>query len=522
MAQYLAVFLVLASLTTVLGQLGPRSPGTEGGIRLIGGTAPGTGTVLIYHDHKWGKVCDDGWNLQAAHVVCKSLGYARALMAATSSHFGGEFSNYDFWLDDVRCYGSEMRLTECEHEPWGQNNCQHDENAGVFCVPHSMEMLGLQTIPAEPERTKPDPAHSSTTTTTTTAAAPTAKRKGKKGKNKNRQRNVVKPIQETYSRHFPTVYPLRLVNGRTPNEGLIEVEIEGEWGVICGDGWGLMEAMVACKQAGFGYAQQAYNVTPFGGTDKVKVLSGIRCDGNEETLSKCHHGSLEQEVSCSSPEKIATVICTDVLPDLVPNATLVQESSYLQDLPMYYLQCAMEENCAAKSAYTIRETYRDWHLHRRRLLRFSSSTWNFGTADFRPMARKEDWEWHLCHMHYHSMHVFASYDLVDEHHNRVAQGHKASFCLEDVQCLPGTEKRYQCTGFGDQGISVGCADDYLHDIDCQWIDITDVPPGKYFFKVHINPQNLIAELDYSNNAVLCEVEYTGYAITMTNCKLGPG
>ncbi|KAK2162814.1 hypothetical protein LSH36_91g05019 [Paralvinella palmiformis] len=425
MAKLPVLFLITVSLAAVLGQLGPDSPGVEGLIRLIGGKARGTGTVVVYHNRKWGKVCDDGWNLEAASIVCKSLGFARALMASTQSHFGGDFTDY--------------------------------------------------AIPAEPERTKPNSDLSPSST-------PGPKGQVKDSQNNNSPNDEVIPKQEKVRRKFPNVYPVRLANGRTPNEGIVEVEIDGKWGIICGDDWSLMEGMAACKQAGLGYAKQAFDVSLFGNSDNDKVLSGVQCEWNDETLSECHHGSLEGGVSCSSPEKIASVICTDALPDLVPNATLVQESSYLQDLPMYYIQCAMEENCAAKSAFTIRETYPDWHLHRRRLLRFSTSTWNFGTAEFRPKARKEEWEWHLCHMHYHSMHVFASYDLVDEHHNRVAQGHKASFCLEDVQCKPGVEKKFHCTGFGDQGISIGCADDYLHDIDCQWIDITDVPPGKYLFK----------------------------------------
>ena len=44
---------------------------------------------------------------------------------------------------------------------------------------------------------------------------------------------------------------IQLVGGRIEQEGRIEVRLDGgKWGVVCGDGWGVREAMVACRQLG--------------------------------------------------------------------------------------------------------------------------------------------------------------------------------------------------------------------------------------------------------------------------------
>ncbi|KAM7409889.1 hypothetical protein PAMA_001399 [Pampus argenteus] len=203
------------------------------------------------------------------------------------------------------------------------------------------------------------------------------------------------------------------------------------------------------------------------------------------------------------------------LPDLVPDPYYIQAASYIQRVQMYALRCAAEENCLSRSAYRPSVSDLDYRV----LLRFPQRVKNQGTADFLPVKPRHEWEWHSCHQHYHSMEAFSNYDLLDvSTGQKVAEGHKASFCLEDTSCDQGVRRRFACTAH-TQGLGPGCYDTYHANIDCQWIDITDVPPGNYELKVTVNPSQLVQESDFSNNEVRCDIRYTGSYVQARNCRI---
>uniref|UniRef100_A0A8C6USI0 Lysyl oxidase homolog n=1 Tax=Neogobius melanostomus TaxID=47308 RepID=A0A8C6USI0_9GOBI len=203
------------------------------------------------------------------------------------------------------------------------------------------------------------------------------------------------------------------------------------------------------------------------------------------------------------------------LPDLIPDPYAIQAGTYVQRMQMYALRCAAEENCLARSAYS--PTVRD--IDFRVLLRFPQKVRNQGTSDFLPVKPRYQWDWHSCHQHYHSMEAFSNYDLLDAVTGRkVAEGHKASFCLEDTSCEAGFRRRYACTSH-TQGLSPGCHDIYAANIDCQWVDITDVPAGNYVLKITVNPMFHVLESDFTNNIVRCDITYTGVYVQTRNCRI---
>lgn len=103
----------------------------EGDVRLVGGSSLLEGRVEVYHNNTWGTVCDDGWDITDATVVCRQLGYFMATRAPGFAEFGE--GTGPIWYDDVGCTGSETTLIQCPHNGMGVHNCFHGEDAGAVC-----------------------------------------------------------------------------------------------------------------------------------------------------------------------------------------------------------------------------------------------------------------------------------------------------------------------------------------------------------------------------------------------------
>ncbi|XP_071493773.1 scavenger receptor cysteine-rich domain-containing protein DMBT1-like [Diadema antillarum] len=208
--------------------LPPGLPHSQIQVRLVDGSSDREGRVEVHYDREWGTVCDDRWELINANVVCRMLGYPGAEQAYSRAHFGP--GQGPIILDDVACHGDEESLAQCSHSGFFQNDCLHEEDAGVRCRDNALP--GNQTrIPLQ----------------------------------------------------------VRLTGGQNEEEGRVEVYYDGMWGTVCDDLWDIRDADVVCRMLGFSGVRHAYGLAMFGEGQGPIIFDNVECVGSEESLAECSH-----------------------------------------------------------------------------------------------------------------------------------------------------------------------------------------------------------------------------------------
>jgi lysyl oxidase len=185
------------------------------------------------------------------------------------------------------------------------------------------------------------------------------------------------------------------------------------------------------------------------------------------------------------------------LPDLLLATRLAWESVEYRRQAFSADDCAVQEACVRGTGA-------------RKLLLLDAGIKNFGTdlviGD--PRRRPDLFVWSGCHGHYH-LKGLATYRVLTLSGRQVAKTYKQGFCLRDDSPTKWTAgpPKFTCEY---QGISSGWQDVYDKSLECQWVDITAVPPGTYNLEIKINPQRVFAESNFSNNKVLIRIKVPKY------------
>ncbi|XP_076175062.1 uncharacterized protein LOC143150566 isoform X2 [Ptiloglossa arizonensis] len=286
-------------------------------IRLAGSENKYEGRIEVKILGVWGQVCDDGFGMINADVICKELGFD---LGALEIRPGGFYGNLDpptrFMVDQLQCRGNETSLRECDFEGWGVHNCQPEEAVGIICKTE------VDSCPDDQWKCKTIPTCISVAFICD---------------------EVVDCADDSDEspEYCDAPFEVRLANGSSPLEGRVEVRHHGIWGTVCDDDFLNTAATVICRSLGYGGPAVAKKDGAFGSGEGPIWLDEVSCHGNETQLYRCAHNDWGKH-NCNHNEDVG-VICTR---GSVNDPKLHWES--LPDLPDTDIDDILPANCGKR------------------------------------------------------------------------------------------------------------------------------------------------------------------------------
>ncbi|XP_031561400.1 scavenger receptor cysteine-rich domain superfamily protein-like isoform X2 [Actinia tenebrosa] len=302
-------------------------------VRLVDGKTPNEGRVEVRYKGTWGTICNDGWDIPDAYVVCHMLNYSKAVTARTASVKG----TGSIWLNRLYCWGSQESIDQCYHAGWGNTGgCDHSHDAGVVCgnlTPEEkaieVRLVGDQNhtgkVEIQYQRTWGVVCHrlwdiQDAHVICRMLGYKAAKHAIRSIEGETPRRGLMndvgcsgreKSIAECAHRGWWNIYlkscsnkdlagvvcqtnedpppvQVRLAGGRSVNSGRLEVRYHGQWGTVCKYGWDMKDAEVVCRMLGYPGAQE-YITTNFTPVRGIIWLRNVGCTGRETSIADCSH-----------------------------------------------------------------------------------------------------------------------------------------------------------------------------------------------------------------------------------------
>uniref|UniRef100_A0A8C2IA38 Si:ch211-161n3.4 n=1 Tax=Cyprinus carpio TaxID=7962 RepID=A0A8C2IA38_CYPCA len=278
-------------------------------VRLVGGHSRCAGRVEVLHRGQWGTVCDDGWDLADAAVVCRELDCGEPVDALGAAHFGS--GSGPIWMSLVLCTGSESTLKNCGSSGWSKHDCTHNSDSGVICsgdkpsrLVNGSHLCAGKLMIMHDQTWMPvcaaafDQQDAEVVCRELDCGAP-VQVLGAAAFDKGDTQMWTQEIQcrgnesqisfcSLSSSHKQNCYTdLQLENGSDSCSGRVECQYFSKWGTVCDACWDMRAASVLCRQLNCGIAVSVVGSDWFGEGSGEIWADVFDCDGNETKLSEC-------------------------------------------------------------------------------------------------------------------------------------------------------------------------------------------------------------------------------------------